>query len=64
LGLFLEPTIPAGLQPYLPIAGGSLSAAMSRPAVRLWLERSIGTIFLVLAAAILIELARRGGAIG
>ena len=43
-------------------AGGGLSAAMNRPAVRLWLERAIGTIFLVLAAAILVELARRGGA--
>ena len=45
-------------------AGGGLSAAMARPAVRLWLERSIGTIFLILAAAILADLLRRGGAIG
>jgi hypothetical protein len=37
---------------------------MARPAVRLWLERSIGTIFLILAAAILADLLRRGGAIG
>lgn len=43
-------------------AGGGLSAAMNRPAVRLWFERAIGTIFLVLAAAILVELVRRGGA--
>jgi threonine/homoserine/homoserine lactone efflux protein len=43
-------------------AGGGLSAAMNRPVVRLWFERAIGTIFLVLAAAILVELARRGGA--
>jgi len=45
-------------------AGGGLSAAMSRPAVRLWFERAIGSIFLVLAAAILADLARRGGAMG
>jgi threonine/homoserine/homoserine lactone efflux protein len=44
-------------------AGGSLSAVMNRAAVRLWFERAIGTIFLALAAAILVELARRGGAI-
>jgi len=43
-------------------AGGGLSAAMGRPAVRQWLERGIGTIFLVLAAAILADLVRRGGA--
>ena len=42
-------------------AGGGLSAAMSRPAVRQWLERAIGTIFLVLAAVILVELALKGG---
>src|SRR5688500_12212288 len=45
-------------------AGGGLSAAMSRAAVRLWLERGIGTIFLLLAAAILADLVRRGGAMG
>ncbi|HEU4650844.1 MAG TPA: LysE family translocator [Croceibacterium sp.] len=45
-------------------AGGGLSAAMNRPPVRLWFERAIGTIFLALAAAILVELARRGGAMG
>ena len=45
-------------------AGGGLSAAMHRPVVRQWLERSVGTIFLVLAAAILVDLVRRGGAIG
>jgi threonine/homoserine/homoserine lactone efflux protein len=45
-------------------AGGGLSSAMARPAVRLWLERGIGTIFLVLAAAILADLVRRGGALG
>ena len=45
-------------------AGGGLSAAMNRPAVRLWLERGVGTIFLVLAAAILVDLARRGGGLG
>jgi threonine/homoserine/homoserine lactone efflux protein len=43
-------------------AGGGLSAAMARPAVRLWFERAIGTIFLVLAAVILVELAVKGGA--
>jgi len=45
-------------------AGGGLSAVMNRPTVRLWLERGVGTIFLVLAAAILADLARRGGALG
>lgn len=43
------------------LAGGGLSAAMRRPAVRLWLERSVGTIFVVLAALILFDLVRRGG---
>ena len=42
-------------------AGGGLSAKMARPAVRLWFERAIGTIFLVLAAVILVELALKGG---
>lgn len=37
-------------------AGGGLAAAMSKPRVRLWLERGIGTVFLVLAAAILVSL--------
>ena len=45
-------------------AGGGLSAVMNRPAVRLWLERGVGTIFVVLAAAILADLVRRGGALG
>jgi threonine/homoserine/homoserine lactone efflux protein len=45
-------------------AGGGLSTAMARPAVRLWFERAIGTIFLGLAAVILIELAMSGGRIG
>jgi homoserine/homoserine lactone efflux protein len=45
-------------------AGGGLSAVMNRPAVRLWLERGVGTIFVILAAAILVDLARRGGGLG
>jgi homoserine/homoserine lactone efflux protein len=45
-------------------AGGGLSAAMGRPTVRQWLERGIGTVFLILAAAILADLAHRGGVIG
>jgi threonine/homoserine/homoserine lactone efflux protein len=45
-------------------AGGGLAAAMNRPTVRLWFERAIGTIFLLLATAILAELALRGGAAG
>ena len=45
-------------------AGGGLSAAMNRPRARLWFERAIGTIFLLLAGAILFDLARRGGAPG
>lgn len=45
-------------------AGGGLSAAMNRPAVRLWFARAVGAIFLVLAIAILVDLGRRGGAMG
>jgi len=37
---------------------------MNRPAVRLGFERAIGAIFLVLAVAILVDLTRRGGAMG
>ncbi|WP_347303996.1 LysE family translocator [Croceibacterium sp. TMG7-5b_MA50] len=44
-------------------AGSGLAAAMSKPVVRLWLERVIGTIFLILAAGILVELVRGGGRI-
>lgn len=46
------------------LAGGGLSAAMRQPAVRLWLERSVGTIFLVLAMLILLDLFLRGGVTG
>lgn len=35
------------------LAGGGLAAAMRRPAVRMWLERAVGAIFLILAALIL-----------
>ncbi|HYD25526.1 MAG TPA: LysE family transporter [Croceibacterium sp.] len=45
------------------LAGGGLQAALRRARTRLWLERTVGTIFLVLAAAILVELAL-GGRIG
>ncbi len=45
-------------------AGGGLSAAMARPAVRLWFERAIGSIFLALATAIFLELAMAGGPSG
>lgn len=45
------------------LAGGGLSKAMQRPAVRQWLERSVGTIFLALAGFILFELIRRSGAL-
>lgn len=45
-------------------AGSSLAAAMTRPAIRMWLERMVGAVFLMLAAAILIELLRGGGRIG
>lgn len=45
-------------------AGGGLAAAMRRPAVRLWLERGIGITFLLLAALIIGDLVRRGGALG
>ena len=41
-------------------AGSGLSATMSRPLVRRWFERAMGTIFLVLASVIVIDLARRG----
>src|SRR5690606_42084772 len=45
-------------------AGGRLSRAMARPAVRLGFERAIGTVFLGLAAVILAELAWHGGPTG
>ena len=45
-------------------AGGGLSAAMSRPAVRVWLERGVGAIFVILAAAIVVDLVRRDGVMG
>lgn len=45
-------------------AGGALSAAMARPAVRKGLERRIGAVFLALSAAILVDLAQRSGAMG
>jgi threonine/homoserine/homoserine lactone efflux protein len=45
-------------------AGGGLSAVMNRAAVRVWLERGIGAIFLILAAAIVADLVRRGGPLG
>jgi len=45
-------------------AGGGLSTAINRPAVRLWFERAIGSIFLVLAAVIVVELVRRSGVQG
>lgn len=37
-------------------AGGGLAAVLHRPGVRLWLERGIGAVFLVLAASILATL--------
>ena len=37
-------------------AGGGLSAAMHRPRVRRWLERGVGTVFVVLALTILVNL--------
>jgi len=43
-------------------AGGGLSAAMNRASVRLGMERAIGAVFLLLAAAILFDLLRRWGA--
>ena len=46
------------------VAGGGLSASMNRPSVRLWFERAVGAIFLILAAAILVDLIRRGGPMG
>lgn len=45
-------------------AGGGLSAAMGRRAVRQWLERGIGVLFLILAVAIVVDLVRRGGIVG
>ncbi len=42
-------------------AGGGLAATMNRPGVRIWFERAIGAIFVVLALAILADLAWRGG---
>jgi threonine/homoserine/homoserine lactone efflux protein len=45
-------------------AGGRLARAMNRQAMRLWFDRVIGALFLAFAAAILVDLARRGGALG
>jgi threonine/homoserine/homoserine lactone efflux protein len=45
-------------------AGGGLSAAMNRARVRRGLERAIGAVFLLLAAAILADLAYRSGTTG
>lgn len=45
-------------------AGSSLSAMMARPAMRMWLDRVVGLVFLLLATVILIELLRGGGRIG
>lgn len=39
-------------------AGGGLAAVLHKPHVRLWLERGIGGVFLVLAASILVSLVR------
>jgi threonine/homoserine/homoserine lactone efflux protein len=38
------------------LAGGGLSAALDRPRVRSWLERGVGTVFVILALAILVSL--------
>lgn len=43
--------------------GGGLSATLNRPPVRLWYERSIGTVFILIAVAIFADLARRGGTV-
>jgi threonine/homoserine/homoserine lactone efflux protein len=45
-------------------AGGGLAAAMRKSAIRLWLERGVGAIFLLIAAVILVELYLGGGKIG
>lgn len=39
-------------------AGGGLAAVLHKPHVRLWLERGIGGVFLVLAVSILVSLVR------
>jgi threonine/homoserine/homoserine lactone efflux protein len=39
-------------------AGSRLSAAMTRPHTRKWLDRGVGTIFLLIALGILVELFR------
>jgi threonine/homoserine/homoserine lactone efflux protein len=39
-------------------AGSRLSAAMTRPHTRRWLDRGVGTIFIAIALAILVELFR------
>jgi threonine/homoserine/homoserine lactone efflux protein len=46
------------------LAGGGLQAAMRRPRTRLWLERGVGAIFLVIAAVIVAELVFGGGTFG
>ncbi|KHL25954.1 hypothetical protein PK98_05125 [Croceibacterium mercuriale] len=45
------------------VAGSSLAAAMARPGTRMWLERAAGTVFLLLAAIIIVGLVRSGGRI-
>ena len=37
-------------------AGGGLASMLHKPSVRLWMERGIGAVFLILAAAILLGL--------
>lgn len=42
-------------------AGSKLSAAMQRPALRARLEWGVGTVFLIIAAAVIANLVRSGG---
>jgi len=39
-------------------AGSRLAAAMARPQTRKWLDRTVGTIFILIALGILVELFR------
>ena len=39
-------------------AGSRLAAAMARPETRKWLDRTVGTIFILIALAVLLELFR------
>ena len=54
----LAMTIDVALGALYITAGSRLAAAMARPHTRSWLDRAVGTIFIAIAAGILVELLR------